>query len=92
VQRLLEARALVLTPMPFTTHLVGNVEAEETADGEFKVGAAFICVEHQAETQKVYSGRHTYQLTRHNDSFRIKMKRVALVNCDGVHTPMALPL
>ena len=44
VQRLLEARALVLTPMPFTTHLVGNVEAEQTADGEFKVGAAFICV------------------------------------------------
>jgi benzoate/toluate 1,2-dioxygenase subunit beta len=92
VQRLLEARALVLTPMPRTTHLVGNVEAEETADGEFRVGAAFICVEHQAETQKVYSGRHTYQLARHNDSFRIKMKRVALMNCDGIHTPMALPL
>jgi len=92
VQRLLEARALVLTPMPRTTHLVGNIEAEQAADGEFSVDAAFICVEHQAETQKVYSGRHNYRLTRHNESFRIKMKRVALMNCDGIHTPMALPL
>ncbi len=31
VQRLLEARALVLTPMPRTTHLVSNIEVE---DGE----------------------------------------------------------
>jgi benzoate/toluate 1,2-dioxygenase beta subunit len=92
VQRLLEARALVLTPMPRTTHLVSNIEAEETGDGEFTAAAAFICVEHQADKQKVYSGRHAYQLARHDDSFRIKLKRVALMNSDGVHTPMAVPL
>src|SRR5437763_5988372 len=40
VQRLLEARALVLTPMPHTTHLIGNVEAEEAGDGGFAVSAA----------------------------------------------------
>ena len=92
VQRLLEARALVLTPMPRTTHLVGNIEAEQSEDGEFVVDAAFICVEHQAERQKIYSGRHAYRLSRHDDSFRIKMKRVALMNSDGVHSPMAIPL
>ncbi len=32
----------------------------------------------------MYSGRHTYQLAREHGSFRIKMKRVDLVNCDGV--------
>ena len=92
VQRLLEARALVLTPMPRTTHLVGNVEARATGEDEFTVGAAFICVEHQADRQRIYSGRHSYQLARRDDSFRIKMKRVALMNCDGVHAPMAVPL
>src|SRR5262249_54993509 len=92
VQRLLEARALVLTPMPRTTHLVGNIEAQETADGEFTASAAFICVEHQADRQRIYSGRHSYQLARRDDSFRIKMKRVALMNSDGVHAPMAVPL
>jgi benzoate/toluate 1,2-dioxygenase beta subunit len=92
VQRLLEARALVLTPMPRTTHLVGNIEAESAGDGEFTVSAAFVCVEHQAEKQRIYSGRHTYHLVQRDDRFRIKMKRVALMNSDGVHAPMAVPL
>lgn len=92
VQRLLEARALVLTPMPRTTHLVSNIEAEQIGDGEFNVGAAFVCVEHQADKQRIYSGRHSYQLMRHDNSFRIKLKRVALMNSDGVHAPMAVPL
>jgi benzoate/toluate 1,2-dioxygenase beta subunit len=92
VQRLLEARALVLTPMPRTTHLVSNIEAEQTDDGEFAVDATFICVEHQADQQRIYSGRHSYQLACRDDSFRIKMKRVALMNSDGVHGPMAVPL
>ena len=92
VQRLLEARALVLTPMPRTTHLVSNIEAKEADGGEFSADAAFICVEHQSDRQRIYSGRHAYQLAPHDDSFRIKLKRVALMNCDGVHSPMAIPL
>ena len=92
VQRLLEARALVLTPMPRTTHLVSSIEAQEAEGGDFTATAAFICVEHQADKQKIFSGQHTYQLARKDDSFRIKMKRVALLNSDGVHSPMAVPL
>ena len=50
VRRLLEARALVLTPMPRTTHLISNIEVAvgETSD-QFSAGAAFICVEHKGE-------------------------------------------
>ena len=92
VQRLLEARALVLTPMPKTTHVLGNIEATDSETDGITVEAAFICVEHQADRQRIYSGRHAYQLTPHDDSFRIKLKRVALMNCDGVHSPMAIPL
>jgi benzoate/toluate 1,2-dioxygenase subunit beta len=92
VQRLLEARALVLTPMPRTTHLVSNIEAEKTGESEFAATAAFVCVEMQADKQRLYSGRHAYQLAAFGDSFRIKMKRVALMNSDGTHSPMAVPL
>ncbi len=92
VQRLLEARALVLTPMPRTAHLIGNIEARESGEGEFTVEAAFLCVEQQGETQRIYSGRHTHHLARASASFRIKLKRVALLNCDGVHAPMTIPL
>jgi benzoate/toluate 1,2-dioxygenase subunit beta len=92
VQRLLEARALVLTPMPRTTHMVSNIEIE-SADGEdVSAEAAFICVEYQGERQRMFSGRHAYRLARENGSFRIKMKRVALLNCDGVHSPITIPL
>ena len=92
VQRLLEARALVLTPMPRTTHLVSNIEVLEGEGSEFTVGTAFICVEHQGERQRLYSGRQTYRLARQNGTFRIMLKRVALLNCDGVHTPITIPL
>jgi benzoate/toluate 1,2-dioxygenase beta subunit len=92
VQRLLEARALVLTPMPRTTHIVGNIEVLEREADDFVVAAAFMCVERQAEKQRVYAGRHTYHLACRDDSFRITMKRVALMDSDGVHSPMAIPL
>ena len=41
VQRLLEARALVLTPMPRTTHLVSNIEVLEGEADDFTVGDRF---------------------------------------------------
>ena len=92
VQRLLEARALVLTPMPHTTHLLGNIEAERTGDEEFTAHAAFVGVEYQAEKQKIYSGRSTHRLVREGGAFRIAQKRVDLLNCDGIHVPMTIPL
>jgi benzoate/toluate 1,2-dioxygenase subunit beta len=91
VQRLLEARALVLTPMPRTTHLLSNIEAEPDGD-DFLAEAAFICVEYKGERQQLYSGRHSFRLARRNGSLSIKMKRVSLLNCDGVHSPITIPL
>ncbi len=92
VRRLLEARALVLTPMPRTTHLISNIEVTEAADGEFAAEAAFMCVEYQGDRQQLYSGRHTHQLVRQSGSFRIALKRVELIDCDGKHSPMTIPI
>ena len=92
VQRLLEERALVLTPMPRTTHLVGNIVAEAKGEDEFAASAVFICVVHQGEKQRLYSGRHSYELSRGAEGFRIKLKRVDLMNSDATHTPITIPL
>ena len=92
VRRLLEARALVLTPMPRTTHLVSNIEVTAGANGEFAAEAAFMRIEHQSDQQRIYSGRHTHQLVRQNGSFRIALKRVELIDCDGKHSPMTIPI
>ncbi len=92
VRRLLEARALVLTPMPRTTHLISNIEVTPAAGGEFAAAAAFMCVEHQGDQQRLYSGRHTHRLVRQDGSFRIALKRVELIDCDGKHSPMTIPI
>jgi benzoate/toluate 1,2-dioxygenase beta subunit len=92
VRRLLEARALVLTPMPRTTHLISNIEIAEQAGGAFVAEAAFLCVELQCDRQRLYSGRHTHHLVRHNGSFRIALKKVMLADCDASHAPMTIPI
>jgi benzoate/toluate 1,2-dioxygenase subunit beta len=94
VQRLLEARALVLTPMPRTVHMVSNIEvlSDDAQADEFEVGAAFLCTELQGERQRIYSGRQVHHIARKNGSFRIRRKRIALTNCDGVHAPMTIPI
>jgi benzoate/toluate 1,2-dioxygenase beta subunit len=92
VRRLLEARALVLTPMPRTTHLVSNIEVTGGTSDEFTAEAAFICVEHQGDQHRLYSGRQSLQLVRQNGSFRIALKRVDLIDSDGKHAPMTIPL
>jgi benzoate/toluate 1,2-dioxygenase beta subunit len=92
VRRLLEARALVLTPMPRTTHLISNIEIALDAAGQIVAEAAFLCVEYQGNQQRLYSGRHTHHLVRQDGSFRIALKRVMLANCDGSHAPMTIPL
>jgi benzoate/toluate 1,2-dioxygenase beta subunit len=92
VRRLLEARALVLTPMPRTTHLISNIEVETGGDGEFIAEAAFICIEHQGDERRLYSGRQQHQLVKDNGSFRIALKRVDLLDCDGRHAPMSIPI
>jgi benzoate/toluate 1,2-dioxygenase subunit beta len=92
VRRLLEARALVLTPMPRTIHLISNVEVTANAGDEYSAEAAIMCTEHQGDRQRIYAGRHTHQLVRHNGSFRIALKRVELIDCDGKHSPMTIPI
>lgn len=94
VQRLLEARALVLNPMPRTVHLVSNIEVlnGDAASAEFEVGSAFLCNELQGEKHRIYAGRQIHHIARQDDSFRIRRKHVALINCDGVHAPMTIPI
>jgi benzoate/toluate 1,2-dioxygenase subunit beta len=91
VQRLLEARALVLTPMPQTIHLLGNIEVSETAEQALRASAAFICVQQRAEEQKMFSGRQTVDLQREGDGFRIVLKRIDLLNAGGVLPLITIP-
>lgn len=94
VQRLLEARALVLTPMPRTVHMVSNIEilSGDQNSQDFEVRAAFLCTEIQGDRQRIYTGHQFHHISREDGAFRIRRKCVSLMNCDGVHAPMTIPI
>ena len=92
VERLLEARALVLTPMPRTIHLVTNIIVDTLDETDVGVDATLLVVEQQDGRKQIYAGRSSYRLRRTGDSFRIRLKRVELMDCDGVHAPITIPL
>ncbi|MFT8243241.1 aromatic-ring-hydroxylating dioxygenase subunit beta [Roseomonas sp. BN140053] len=91
VQRLLEARALVMTPMPRTLHLLGNIEVSAATGGTVEAEAALVMVEVQDGRKSVLAGRCFYRLRRAEDGFRIVLKRVDLLDCDGRHGPITVP-
>jgi benzoate/toluate 1,2-dioxygenase beta subunit len=92
VRRLMEARALVMTPMPRTTHLVTNIELIETGVGEINTEANFLVVEYREGRQRMFAGRVIHRLRRMAGALRIVLKRVELLDCDGIHGPIAMLL
>ena len=95
VQRLFEARALVLTPMPQTTHMLSNIEVETGEDGAddgiVRAQAAFFCMQYQANDQKIFAGRQSFELKPEGDSFRILLKRTDLLNAGGTLPLITIP-
>jgi benzoate/toluate 1,2-dioxygenase beta subunit len=91
VQRLLEARALVLTPMPHTAHLITNIEVLAKDAASITAGATFVCFEQQATRQRSFAGRQVFELETIGDTFRIRLKRTDLLNAEGLLAPMTIP-
>ena len=91
LRRLLHPHAYAASPRPRTTHLVGNVEIAAEGGGTLEVESAFVMTEYRAEARRWFSGRVKHVLRPHQDGFRIVLKRVDLIDCDGVHGVMSVP-
>ena len=92
VQRLAEARAHALSPLPRTTHLIGNIELVDEDQGTADVACTLIVVEHRSDRQRIYSGRCRYALRAIDGPLRIASKRVDLVDCDAILAPIVILL
>jgi 3-phenylpropionate/cinnamic acid dioxygenase small subunit len=92
VQRLAEARAHAMSPMPRTTHLIGNVELVEAKADAATIDCTLIVVEHRNERQRIYSGRCRYALRAMDGDLRIASKRIDLVDCDAILAPIVILL
>ena len=94
IERLEHPNIHVQTPPSRTLHMVSNVRLEEAdeAGGEYTVASALLMAEYRLETQRVFAGAQRHRLVRAGASFRIRWKRVDLINCDSAFEAMAVPI
>ena len=82
VLRLQSGTAYGQLPPSKTRHLVTNVRVLEGDERTAAVSSNFLIVELRLGIQTVYSGRYEHHLERADASWKIKMKKVELINND----------
>ena len=98
VHRLENPRVFAPEPCPRTARIVGNplVEARDGDNGEVTVASTLLLLEYRSrdrfeEDQRSFGGRVTHVLRPHGDSFRIRSKRIDLINAAGPFNAIAVP-
>jgi len=79
IQRLKETSWL-REQAPRLKRLVSNIEIETADDKELVVNSSFILTELHHHRQHLWAGSTTHKLVANGDSFRIKSKKVLLLN------------
>lgn len=92
VERLGHPRIYSADPLPRTVHMVGNVTVE--TEGETIVATSTLIVASYRDGPTVnHHGRARHVLKMGTDDrLRILEKRVDLIDCDGIHGPIIVPL
>ncbi|MET3916414.1 3-phenylpropionate/cinnamic acid dioxygenase small subunit [Variovorax sp. OAS795] len=84
-RRLDQARAYSQQPATRTVHVLGNVALESRSDTGCMVRSAFMLLEWRKTEQRAFGGSVLHTLEREGGEWRIRMKRIDLVNCDAPH-------
>ena len=79
-------------PHSHTTHMVTNIELDSAPDPSsgIVVHATFLMADYRIGNPHWYCGRYPYRLQRAGSDFRIRMKKVVLVNCTAPLEAMAI--
>lgn len=85
LKRYRHPNAMSLQPEPHSVHLISNVmlDSFDEASGTCVVNSRFIMLEYRRNEQRTYGGAATHVLEAGSQSFRIRRKKVELVNCDA---------
>jgi benzoate/toluate 1,2-dioxygenase beta subunit len=94
IKRLQHPRAHAVATPPRTARVIGNIEIVDrvAAEQRYRVLSTMIVAEYQDERRRVFAGQVEHRLVRTNDSLKIEFKRVELIDCDGIHEFMTVPL
>lgn len=96
VRRLGHPRAWSLMPLPRSAHLLGNIAVAAAGDGTIEAVASLQVALYRAGDRTRYDGRQTIRLRPDarpdGGGFRIVLKRIDLIDCDGVQGVMPVPI
>ena len=86
LKRYRHPNAMSLQPEPQSAHLISNVmlDSFDEETGVCAVNSRFTMLEHRRDMQNTYGGATTHTLEPHEDSWKIRMKKVELINCEGI--------
>lgn len=67
------------------SHIISNVQIQSCDEetGECTVTSNFHCFLFYRDKQTPYAGTYTHELVRDGDSYKIRSKRVDIINCDA---------
>lgn len=86
LRRLGHPRIHAQAPESRTVHVIGNVRIMDVeADGTVIVRSNQVVVEHRVNANRLFAGQATHHLVPAGNSFRIKVKRLDLVDSEGEH-------
>lgn len=72
-------------PITRSSHVVGNVRIGETSDGELVVHSRFHVTQFRRDVLTSYAGAYTHHLVGTPEGVKIRLQRVDLIDCDGIH-------
>ncbi len=86
LKRYRHPNAMSLQPEPQSVHMISNImlDSFDEDTGVCVVNSRFTMLEHRRDIQNTYGGAVTHTLEPHDDSWKIRMKKVELINCEGV--------
>ena len=85
IKRFKHPNAFSLKPSPRCSHIVSNVMLDDfdAATGVCVVKSRFIMLQYRREEQDVFGGSYTHTLKVEGQGFKIKKKKIDLINCDA---------
>jgi len=68
------------------SHIISNVRIRKMNEptGDCTVTSNFQCISYYLDKQTLFAGTYVHELVQQTDGYRIRHKRVNLINCDGV--------
>lgn len=85
-ERLLAFGTAGQQPITRSSHIVSNVRVAEGASaGEVVVHSRFHVTQFRRDVTKYFSGSYTHHLVATSDGVKIRLQRIDLIDCDGIH-------